>query len=388
MSANFGIDIRTLMDEQYSGVPEHTWNLIKTILQIEEQEGRKNEYKLFYNSARDVQTRIPDFQSKKAQIKSLNYPNKIFNYFLQKTFKHPKIDKFLGVEVFLMPHINFAALSPACRSVLTVHDISFLRYPEFFSARKNFWHYMINVKKMINGFDKIVSVSENTKQDIIDICGVKKEKVEVIYPGLDKHFYQQLNESSSEHIKKKYQLKDKFILYIGTLEPRKNIEGLIEAFDIFCRRRKRNDCDLVIAGGRGWKSEKIIKKWRNSEYKDRIKFLGYISRQDKPYLYNAASIFAYPSFYEGFGFPPLEAMACGTPVLTSFASSLSEVAGNSAFLVDPYNSDKIAGYLEQLMNDEKLRKELKQRGLETVKKYNWESTAKKYIELMEDMTKI
>jgi glycosyltransferase involved in cell wall biosynthesis len=384
MGVNIGIDVRTLMDKQYSGVPEHTLNLIKTILEIESQRTNGNKYKLFYNSARDIQARIPDFQSENIETRNLGYPNKIFNYFLQKTLKYPKIDKILDVDVFLMPHINFAALSSACQSILTVHDISFLRYPDFFSARKNFWHYMLDVKKMINGFDKIVSVSENTKNDIVDICGVDKEKVKVIYPGVNNSFYRQLKPELYNQIKNKYQLKNKFILYIGTLEPRKNIEGLIEAFNVFCRKRRVNDCDLVIAGGRGWKSNKIIKKWKESEHRNKIKFLGYIPHEDKPYLYNAASIFAYPSFYEGFGFPPLEAMACGTPVLTSFSSSLSEVAGDSAFLVDPYNTNKIADYLERLIIDKKLREELKQRGLETVKKYNWEKTAKEYIGLMED----
>ncbi|MFW5888622.1 MAG: glycosyltransferase family 4 protein [Patescibacteria group bacterium] len=385
MKTNIGIDIRTLMDKQYSGVPEHTLNLIDNILKTEEKEKKGNKYKLFYNSAKDVEERIPRFKSSEVEISKLNYPNKIFNYLLQKTLKYPKIDKILDVNVFLMPHINFAALSPDCRSVLTVHDISFLRYPEFFSARKNFWHYMINVKKMINSFDKLVSVSNNTKHDIIDICGVKEDKVEVVYPGLDKGLYRRLDAKTCEPIKKKYQLKNKFILYIGTLEPRKNIEGLIESFNIFCKKRERADCDLVIAGGKGWKSEKIIKKWKSSEYKGRIKFLGYIPRQDKPLLYNAASVFAYPSFYEGFGFPPLEAMACGTPVLTSFSSSLAEVAGESAFLVDPYNSNKIACYLDILMKDENLRQKLRLEGSETVKKYNWEDTAQNYIELMENL---
>lgn len=387
---NIGIDIRTLMDKQYSGVPEHTLNLIKAIIRLEEREGRDNRYKLFYNALKDPVDSLPSIKSDKIEVKKLGYPNKIFNYLFQKTFRHPKIDKFLGVEVFLMPHINFAALSPGCSSVLTVHDISFLRYPEFFNKRKNFWHFMINVKKLINGFDHIVAVSSNTKNDLVDVCGVKEDKVTVIYPGLDQKLYTKLEETEKnkqdlEKIRAKYGLNHKFFFYMGNLEPRKNIEGLLRAFDIFCHRRKDTDFRLVVAGGKGWKSDFIMDTWKRCRYRDRVNFLGYVPREDKPYLYNAATALVYPSFYEGFGFPPLEAMACGTPVLTSFASSLPEVTGEAALLVDPYNTYKIAYYMEQLAEKDALKRHLINKGFARAEEYHWDLTARRYMELLESI---
>ena len=383
-----GIDIRTLMDKQYSGVPEHTLNLINTIIELEDKESWGNEYKLFYNSARDMRHRLPELNASYIEATNFGYPNKVFNYLLQKTLRTPKVDKKLGVDVILMPHINFAAISRETPSILTVHDISFLRYPEFFSGRKNFWHYMINVIKMIRSFDKIVAVSENTKYDIVEICGVSEEKIKVIYPGINRGSFEKVTEEEGlSRIKQKYGLSDNFIFFMGTLEPRKNIEGLIKAFDILCKYQKNEGYELVIAGGKGWRSEQIMETWKNSPYRDRIKFLDYVPREEKRYLYRAASVFAYPSFYEGFGFPPLEAMAQGTPVLTSFSSSLPEVVGDAALLVDPYNTRKIAYYLEQLLQDEQLREELRNKGYEQVKKYDWKSTTRQYLELITNLSK-
>ena len=131
-----GIDIRTLMDENWSGVSGYTYNLVRKILEVD----RSREYRLFYNSGRDVSSRIPEFNADNARVVRIRYPNKIFNYFMQKTLSRPKIDRLLGVERFIAPHINFLSLSSRCRKIITVHDLSFLRYPEFFSWRKNIWH--------------------------------------------------------------------------------------------------------------------------------------------------------------------------------------------------------------------------------------------------------
>lgn len=394
-----GIDIRTLMDKHYSGVPEYTSNLVKEILRLD----KKNEYKLFYNSGKDVSGRIPDFAGSNVKIISTGYPNKIFNFVMQKTSRRPKIDQLLKVDLFFMPHINFVALSNKCKSVLTIHDLSFLpaspltsqggpassltskggRYPEFFSLRKNFWHKMINVKKLVRRFDKIIAVSENTKNDIVELCGVSPEKVKVIYSAVDMRF----RKVDREHVrlpevKEKYGLPDKFILYLGNLEPRKNIRGIIQAYsELRAKNKELKEVKLAIVGSRGWKSKNIFKAWQESRYKDDIKFLGYVPAVDKIYLYNLATLFVYPSFYEGFGFPPLEAMACGTPVVTSFASSLPEIVGDAAIMVDPYNIADIAGAMEQVLISRGLQNDLIKKGLEQARRFSWKKTAKEYLEV-------
>lgn len=407
------------MDAQYSGVPEYTYNLVKKILKLDSE----NEYRLFYSSLREARgpmralTRIcpvkfrqnvelrSKFHGASAKIVWLKWPNKILNYFLFKILNRPKIDKFLGVDVFWMPHINFIGLSGAARSVLTVHDLSFLRYPQFFSSRKNFWHKMVNIKKLAKRFDKIVAVSENTKKDIVELCGIEEERVKVIYSGIGEEYRKISNSkfqisnkiqnskfqngdnfSELEKMKKKYNLPNKFILFLGTLEPRKNVEGLIAAYDELRNNNKDlSEYKLVVAGGKGWKSESIFYAWQNSPFKDDIIFLGYIKKEDKPYLYNLASLFVYPSFYEGFGFPPLEAMACGAPVVTSAYSSLPEIVGEAALMIDPYNISDIALAMEKVLADERLRNNLAENGLKIAAEFNWEKTAEEYLEVFRNL---
>ena len=378
-----GIDIRTLMDARYSGVSEYTLNLIKEILKLD----TVNEYRLFYNSFGDCPN-LPEFIEKNVKLVKYNYPNKVLNYLYFKFFNSPKIDKELGVDAFFMPHINFIGLSEGTKSIITVHDLSFLRYPEFFSARKNFWHRMVNVKKLVKRFDFVVAVSENTKRDIVELCGVNSDKIKVIYSGIGEENRKITNHQlpMAKQIKNKYNLPDKFILYLGTVEPRKNVEGIIRAYnELRIKNHELEDYKLVIAGGKGWKSDNIYREWEKSKFKADIKFLDYVDGEDKVYLYNLAEVFVYPSFYEGFGFPPLEAMACGLPVVTSYASSLPEVMGDAALTVDPYNVNDIARALAEILTNENLRNKLIERGLKRAGEFTWRKTADEYLEILKNL---
>jgi len=374
-----GIDIRPLMEKEYSGVSEYTLNLVKAIL----AQDRENEYKLFYNSGRDISGRMPEFKNENAEIASTHYPNKIFNYLLQKTLRYPEIDKMLGVDIFWLPNPSFISLSRKAKKILTIHDLSWLRCPNFFSLRRNLWHYIINIKKLIRESDKIIAVSENTKNDIMDLTGVSGSKVEVIYSGIDEELRViGKNDQSLKEVKKKYNLADKFILFLGTQEPRKNIVGLIKAYNEFRKNSAGGkEVELVIAGGKGWKERRTVNEWKKSKYQEDIKFLNYIPRQDKVYLYNLASVFVYPSFYEGFGFPPLEAMACGLPTITAFSSSLPEVAGEVSLLVDPYKTGEIAQAIERVLSDDNLKNDLIERGREKASEFSWQKAVGKYIDI-------
>ncbi|MBU0649501.1 glycosyltransferase family 4 protein [Patescibacteria group bacterium] len=364
---------------------EYTLNLIKEILKLDNH----NEYRLFYNSFGNCPN-MREFNGKNVKLVKYNYPNKILNYLFFKFFNYPKIDKELGVEVFFMPHINFIGLSNNVKKIITVHDLSFLRYKEFFSRRKNFWHRMTNVKNLLKQFNQIIAISENTKKDIIELCGISPDKIKVIYSGIEER-YKRITDAAhgSEEqkclfkIKRKYNLPEKYILYLGTIEPRKNVDGIIKAYnELRIANCELRDYKLIIAGGKGWKSDNIYKEWGLSEFKDDIKFLGYIAYEDKIYLYNLASVFVFPSFYEGFGFPPLEAMASGTPVVASYAASLPEVIGDAALMIDPYNISDIARGMRKILTDENLKNKLVERGLEHIKKFSWEKTAKKYLEIL------
>lgn len=372
--------MRTLMDARYSGVSEYAFNLIKRILKSDND----NEYRLFYNCFGQCPN-IPEFSGGNAKIIKYNYPNKILNYLLFKFFNYPEIDKELEIDIFFMPHINFIGMSRGCKSLITIHDLSFLRNPEFFSWRKNFWHRMINVKKLLKRFNIVVAASENTKRDIIELCGIDENKIKVIYAGVGEE-YKKMNhadEARLREVKNKYKLPDKFILYLGTVEPRKNVDGIIRAYNKFrIENSELQNVKLAIAGGRGWKSFNIYKEWKMSEFKNDIQFLGYVAGEDKVCLYNLASVFVYPSFYEGFGFPPLEAMACGTPVIASYAASLPETAGGAALAVDPHNANDIAAAMAEILKNNDLKNKLIERGLRQAAKFSWDKTVEEYLKII------
>ena len=386
-----GIDIRTLMDKNYSGVSEYTLNLVREIL----KKDCENEYILFYNSFRNVDDRIPRFEGNYKIVKT-RYPNKLFNFILQMIFKYPKLDKMLGVEVFLAPNIGFYALSKNCKKILTIHDLAFMRYPEFFSWKRRLWHRLVNAKKLIKQFDKIIAVSENTKMDVVELSGISEDKVKIIYSGVDSHSqifnfqfsifnkFQNQNDKfrngGVDSVRKKYNLPDKYILYLGTVEPRKNIVGLIKAYNLYRSHLSTVNCQkLVVAGAWGWKTGDIRREWQASPYKNDIKFLDYIDKTDKYVVYYLSEIFVFPSFYEGFGLPVLEAMSVGVPVITSFVSSLPEVAGESAIMVDPNNIYDLAEAIKLVALNQDLRDNLIRQGCEQVKKFSWEKTAQEYL---------
>lgn len=372
-----GVDIRCLMDENYSGVSEYTANLLSALL----AQDQDNEYRLFYNSWRDLSGRLSVWTRPNASVTSRRYPNKLFNYLAQKLLQQPKIDWVLGgVDIFFSPHFNFTSLSRGVKKIITVHDLSFLRYPHFFSSRKNFWHRALGVKKILLAADRIIAVSENTKNDIIELVGVAPEKISVIYSG-NNAVKREVGDEEIKIFLDSKNISPSFLLYIGTIEPRKNISGLIQAFDKLKAKEQFKDLQLVLGGARGWKNREINRTWQESAHKTDIIFLGYISQKEKEILYSGAQAFVYPSFYEGFGFPPLEAMTYGLPVVCSHVSSLPEVVGEAAVMVDPFAPSEIADALELVLSDENLRSVLKERGQERAKMFSWDKAAVEYLKI-------
>ncbi len=374
-----GVDIRVLMDENYSGVSEYTHNLLEEIL----KQDNSNEYKLFYNSFQNIDQHLAKWNTKNSQLVAARYPNKLFNYLLQKVFSYPKIDKLLGgVDLFWSPHFNFTKLSVGSKKIITIHDLSFLRYPHFFSFRKNFWHWSLGVKRIIREADLVVAVSENTKNDIVELVGISSHKVRVVYSG-NNIVKKELNQSAREDFLRSCGITKPFILYLGNIEPRKNISGIIKAYNQL--RADGVQVELVLAGAQGWKNRKIIQDWKASPYQGDIKFLGYISREQKEMLYSSAVVFVYPSFYEGFGFPPLEAMTYGLPVVCSYTSSLPEVVGSAALSINPFKTTELAESIKMIIENKDVGGKLIARGYEQSQRFTWEETAQKYLELFREI---
>lgn len=401
---NIGIDIRPLMSPSRSGVGEYTYELINAIFEID----KTNQYFLFYNSAKDVSENIPQWPQENIHYEHKNWPNKLFNT-CTKLFNFPKVDK-NNLDYFFSTNFNFTALPKKIKHILTVHDLSFEFFPEFYSFKQRLWHWAINPKNQCKKAHLILTPSENTKQDIIHVYKIPPAKIKVIYPGVKRHFEQlkaviptkeesipiknndtdpsslaqasPLGMTTQDKVKQKYNLPTKFILFLGTIEPRKNIIGLIEAFEQSYSLLP-TPYTLIIAGHKGWNDKKIYQKFESSPYKDKIKFIGSINPEDKSTLYSLASLFVYPSFYEGFGFPVVEAMTCGLPVITSNRSSLPEIAGHATYLVNPNKPSELAQAILAILKDEKLKEYFKILGLDQAKKFNWDKSAKEFLEVLE-----
>lgn len=414
---NIGIDIRVLAKGKRTGVEEYTINFLSHLLTLD----KSNKYRLFYSGFRKPKLNYPWLKSRNIKIKKIRIPNRILDFFL-KFLKFPKIDRILGgVDIFLSPHFLITPLFQKTKRILIFYDLSFVHFPEFFSKSKLFWHKFVSPKKQAQRADLIISISESTKKDLIETYDVGPEKIEVIYPGVDNRF-RPMDKNSPEfiNIKNKYGLPasfaslrsgsaggpDNFILYFGTIEPRKNILGIIRAFEqlkkthgnqqgdvqwkgfegIALGREKKSfdfsNFKLVIAGIKGWLYGEVFKAAENSEFSKDILFTGFVEEEDKPYLYNLAEIFVYPSFFEGFGLPPLEAMACGVPVIVSNKSSLPEVVGDAAIAIDPTRIEELVFSIKNILEDKNLKERLINRGLERIKNFKWEKAVKKFMNLI------
>ncbi len=381
---NIAIDIRPLMSRHRAGVGEYTYELLNALFKIDCQ----NQYFLFYNSNKDVASYIPRWTNKNVHFIQTKWPNKWFN-FCQKLFKYPKIDRIIkkrcraSLDYFFSPNINFTTLSQHTKQILTIHDLSFKLYPQYYSLKRWLWHKIIDAEKQSQKADIILVPSKNTKRDIVEYFKINPKKIKVLYPGINF-----LNNDSGvvnsnekvKEIRQKYNLPDNFILYLGTIEPRKNIIGIIKAFEKLKSQFPISNIQyLIIAGANGWKNRKIYQQAKKSKYHNCIKFIGYVAPADKLPLYSLAKIFIYPSFYEGFGFPVLEAMSVHTPVITSNRSSLPEIVQNSAYLVNPHKTDELVRAIKELMENNKLREFYIQSGLKQIKKFAWKKTAEAFL---------
>lgn len=272
-----------------------------------------------------------------------------------------------------------------CAKVITLHDIIPLRMPETVSSRylKIFNHVL---PKLIPNCEGIITVSEYSRDDISKEFNFPKEKIYVTHLASEK-IYKPLNKSKcKEIIKHKYSIYNNFILYVGGFSPRKNILGLIEAFSLIPKSKRKN-IKLVITGRKGFSYSKYKEKTESLKISQDVIFTDFIPLEDMPVFYNSAEALVYPSFYEGFGLPPLEAMACGTPVIASNVTSLPEVCSNAALLIDPNNIDELSYSIEKVLNDNILVETMSKNGLLRSMQFSWRQTSLNTIKAYENILK-
>lgn len=377
-----GIDIRSLAAGRRTGVEEYTTLLLRELF----QSGAEHEYVLFFNAWGKME---PDLSWAEAfpnvTVRRFRIPNKLLNLSLWY-LRYPKLDRLIGgVDVFFMPNLNFAAFSGRTKLIVTAHDLSFEFFPETFSWKQRLWHFAINFRSLLRRADRVIAVSASTKDDLVTRYRLPEAKIQVIHSGIDERFrVMDRNDLSLLAVKEKYQLPYKFILYLGTIEPRKNLGALLRAFETYHRSAVGDEMqryELVLAGRPGWKYDDLFAAIGTSPFRDKIHMIGFVDDSDKPALYNLASLFVYPSFYEGFGFPPLEALASGVPVIASHSASLPEVIGTAGILVDPYRPDEIYQAMKNILGDKEYQARLKERALEGRAKFTWSAAGRAFLDL-------
>jgi glycosyltransferase involved in cell wall biosynthesis len=280
--------------------------------------------------------------------------------------------------LFVPAHV--LPLSCPVPAVVTIHDLGYLHYPQ---AHRPFdrWYLDWTTRRHTRLASQIIADSLATKQDLIDFYGANPDRIRVVYLGRDETLAPVTDLDLIATVKAKYQIDGNYLLYLGTLHPRKNLVRLIEAFGLAVERLENNTLQLVIAGKRGWLSDEIFGRVQQLGLAGRVVFPGYVEDEAKPALLSGALAYVFPSLYEGFGLPVLEAMACGTPVLTSNCSSLPEVAGQAALLVDPRNTADIAEGLVRLISKADLRRQLVKRGYRRLENFSWEKAATEVVEV-------
>jgi glycosyltransferase involved in cell wall biosynthesis len=258
---------------------------------------------------------------------------------------------------------------------VTIYDLGFLKFPETVTAA-HMKRFMWFTKDAVNRAARIIAISECTKNDLCDLLNVSPKKVDVVYLGVDREFY---NEAIHPPLRRM-----KYILTVGTLQPRKNYTMLFRAFRHLCERWSE-PIELAIVGKRGWLWEDIERQAADGPYADRIRFLGYVPEREMPGLYAGAEMLVFPSLYEGFGIPALEAMACGTPVVASNASSLPEVVKDAGMLVDPVDDNAWTTAMLNLLGDRGIRTQLRSKGISRSRLFSWERTARETLEIYKSL---
>jgi glycosyltransferase involved in cell wall biosynthesis len=271
---------------------------------------------------------------------------------------------------------------PSCKTVVSIFDLAHERYPQFFHPLEGRALRAL-VRWSASRADRVVTVSHFSARDLVEMYGVKPENITVIYLAASDEFRPMDHESCGEYVRGRYGLASPYILYAGRLQARKNLVRLVEAYSRLHRKGIRED--LVLVGKRDWQADAILECVRKHGLESRVAFLGYVPREDLPYLYNAAKLFVYPSIFEGFGLPVVESMACGTPTITSRGSSLEEIVDDAALLVDPLSVTCIAEAMEKVLQDAALRRSLSERGLERSGKFSYRTAAEKTLAIYENV---
>jgi glycosyltransferase involved in cell wall biosynthesis len=364
--------------EPKTGVGHYAHNLLKTLLDLD----RENDYTLFYGlTARSSRKPLPEFTRKGVTNILVRWPGRFFDIFVDK-FPNVPVDRLVGeYDVFHCP--NFVPPPLKGNVVITVHDMVYKVYPGFFpeTIRRSLTRHLA---RAAGNARRVIADSASTKQDIIKFLEVDPDKISVIYPAAASYFKPIKDRRLIDAAKRRYGIDGDYIGFFATLEPRKNAISLIRAYSRL-KREGQTKHKLVLAGSTGWDSDDVFKLISKLGLESDVIGTDYVPDEDLPLLMNGAEVVVYPSLYEGFGMPPLEAMACGTPVVTSNTSSLPEVVGDAGIMINPEDVEGLADGIESVLGNPKLQEEMRQKGLAQAKKFSWEQAARETLQVYKDI---
>jgi len=369
---HIGIDY-TAAVRQRAGIGRYTRNLIRAVA----EQDAENRYTLFVAGGWGQGDGLGDWPGNFC-VRAVPFSDRLLNILWQRLRIPLPIQLVTGrLDLFHSPDfvLPFVGRTPA---LLTVHDLSFLRVPQYFVP--GFRAYLERaVSRGVSRAQHILADSKSTLSDLVELMGVPRDKISVVYPGVERRFSRIEDAQVLARVSDRYSLPQRFVLGLSTLQPRKNFEGLIEAFRILLagasERQETANLHLVICGGLGWMWEELEGRVAQHGLGDRIHFAGFVHDEDLPALYSLASVFAFPSWYEGFGLPVLEAMACGTPVVAANNSSLPEVVGEGGLMVDAANPEELAAAIQRILVDRNLREDLTAAGKAHAARYTWHQAA-------------
>lgn len=301
------------------------------------------------------------------------------NWYLPPLLRQHNIDVYHGVCNFELP------IRKVCRYVVTIHDLVPLFFPELV-PKKHLLFFRMFMKRVAHTADLIITDSEHSKRDIVQYLKTPPDKIRVIYLGFDQHYQRVQDQNRIAQVLTRYGVRQPYLLFVGVIEPKKNLERLVEAYTLLQTASTiPKETQLVIAGGEGWLSERLHRNVQDSGLTQQILFPGFIPDDHLPALYSGAEAFVFPSIYEGFGLPVLEAMSCGVPVVTANVSSLPEIVGKAGIVVDPYQPEAIAQGIARVLSDRQLQEQMREKGYRQAQKFSWQRTAEETYQVYQEV---
>ena len=370
-----GIDCRTILNPGFgegAGIGHYVYYLVKNLMVIDQE----NQYVLFFDDLISDDA-IREVVGQRPGVTIKRFPFHRFKHYLPYVYSHLLVSQKFNQAKLDVCHFPATSVPARYRGkrVVTVHDLAIYDFPEWFPGQQDFAVNML-VPESIERADRVIVVSQNTKADLLRLFRVPASRVEVIYEGVEIANADEAAERAD--VKGVFQLRGPYVLYLGTLEPRKNLTVLLRAW-----REVKTNATLVLAGAKGWQADDIFNELElcRRQRPGSVRYLGYVSHDQKIGLMKNAVCFVFPSLYEGFGLPVLEAMALGAPVITSNVSSLPEIADGAAILINPYSQTEIVEAVTQLLNDEGLRTKYRELGFGRAKIFDWRTTAAKTLQV-------